>query len=98
MKLLLKKFPIKIIGSQGNSIQPHTIFALGIKSGNEDKFKIICHEFIKILEIEFPQNKPSRFAIIVYKIKAMIKSSFDNSPPVTEYSADIEDDRYNLIE
>jgi len=32
--LLLSKFPIKMIGIQGNPDHPHTVFAIGIKSNN----------------------------------------------------------------
>ncbi|NJD76626.1 MAG: class I SAM-dependent methyltransferase [Candidatus Methanoperedens sp.] len=38
-KLLLKKFPIKIVGIQGNSDHPHTILAIGIKSNNYIKYE-----------------------------------------------------------
>lgn len=40
-KLLLKKFPIKVIGSQGNPDHPHTIYAIGIKSNDFKKYEVI---------------------------------------------------------
>jgi len=41
---LLKKFPIRIIGWQGVKEHPHTIFGIGIKSKNFEKYsKIFAH-------------------------------------------------------
>jgi len=40
-KLLLNKFPIKILGTQGNPEHPHTVLAMGIKSNNYEKFEKI---------------------------------------------------------
>jgi hypothetical protein len=39
-KLLLNKFPIKIVGMQGNPNHPHTVFAIGIKSDDYIKYEI----------------------------------------------------------
>ena len=38
-KLLLNKFPIKVIGMQGNPNHPHTVFAIGIKSNDYIKYE-----------------------------------------------------------
>lgn len=42
-KLLLKKFPIKVIGSQGNPEHPHTVFGIGIKSNDFEKYEKILN-------------------------------------------------------
>ncbi len=38
-KLLLKQFPVKVIGKQGNPNHPHTVFAIGIKSNDYIKYE-----------------------------------------------------------
>ncbi len=93
MRLLLKKFPIKIVGYQGDTTHPHTVFGIGIKSENEDNFKEICTSFIKNLINEYPQNKSSIFNKINYTLKHIINSSFDNNIPLIEYVADNDKDR-----
>lgn len=42
-KLLLKKFPIKVVGLQGNPEHPHTVFGIGIKSNDFKKYEIILN-------------------------------------------------------
>ncbi len=42
-KLLLKKFPIKVIGSQGNPEHPHTVFGIGIKSNDFEEYEKILN-------------------------------------------------------
>lgn len=42
-KLLLKKFPIKVVGSQGNPEHPHTVYAIGIKSDDFMKYELIIN-------------------------------------------------------
>jgi len=38
--LLLKDFPVRIIGSQGHPLNPHTVFGIGFKSNADDP--VIC--------------------------------------------------------
>ena len=45
-KLLLKKFPIKVVGSQGNPDHPHTVYAIGIKSNEFNKYEQILNDLM----------------------------------------------------
>lgn len=76
-KLLLKKFPAKIIGSQGYSLNPHTIFGIGFKSSKPvDKFEEFYHTLSEELNKE---ALPLKTKLLTHLLKLM--SVF--TPPIT---------------
>lgn len=81
-KLLLKKFPIKIIGMQGNPDQPHTIFAIGIKSTDLSKYSSSIDLFKKNIENDIELNTIEKIKYIPCTIHTIIRSIFDKKAPV----------------
>ena len=60
--LLLKDFPVRIIGSQGALLNPHTVFGVGFKHDAEiaTKFHELCRSFSEELR-RIPKRKRIRF-------------------------------------
>ncbi len=80
-KLLLNKFPIKIIGLQGNPNHPHTVFAIGIKSN----YFINNNKIFNILKSNNLLNPPlSILDKIQYRystLKIILQCLFDKQIP-----------------
>lgn len=81
-KLLLKKFPIKIVGLQGNPDYPHTVYAIGIKSNDFAKYKEILN---KLKNNYFINQRTSLIEKIKYRFstaKITLQCLFAKETPV----------------
>lgn len=80
-KLLLKKFPIKIIGIQGNSEHPHTVYGIGLKSQDFEKYNFILNRLNSFSQIRDNQNLIGRIKDKYIKANIIIRCLFDQSNP-----------------
>ena len=80
-KLLLKKFPIKIIGVQGNPEHPHTVYGIGLKSQDFEKYKFILNRLNSFSQIRDNQNLVNRIKNKYIKANIIIRCLFDQSNP-----------------
>jgi len=80
-KLLLKKFPIKIIGVQGNPEHPHTVYGIGLKSQDFEKYKFILNRLNSFSQIRDNQKLVDRIKNKYIKANIIIRCLFDQSNP-----------------
>ncbi|MCL5773829.1 MAG: class I SAM-dependent methyltransferase [Firmicutes bacterium] len=81
-KFLLNKFPVKIIGIQGNPDHPHTVLAVGIKSNDFSKFEKILNDLKSNYKVNPPQSMPEKIKSAYFSAQTIMKGLFDKKKPV----------------
>lgn len=81
-KLLLSKFPIKIIGSQGNPDYPHTVYAIGIKSNDFQKYEMIFNNLKNNYIINPPFSIIEKIKYKYLKAQTILRCIFEKAAPV----------------
>lgn len=81
-RLLLKKFPIKVIGSQGNPDHPHTVFGIGIKSNDFNKYEKILNDLKNNYSINPPTSITDKIKYRHYASKTILRCLFAKETPI----------------
>lgn len=81
-KLMLKKFPIKIIGSQGNPEHPHTVYAIGIKSTDFPKYEPIINNMKNNLFVNPQMNLMDKIRYRYSTAEITLRCLFAKETPV----------------
>lgn len=75
-KLLLKKFPIKIVGSEGNPDYPHTVYAIGIKSNDFDKYEKVLinlkENYLVNQQIDLINKIKYRYSVVEISLRCLL--------------------------